>query len=126
MSGINATIAIHQGWRFEPPIIPNEHNKGYWHKFDTSGKRIYGQLSPENPPDFQGDARLYMALFEEMSSEFFSLNLMQHDYNNKTTIIGDYRQGHNENIPKFVAESEPIGTAICLAYMKLHGLECEG
>ena len=73
--------------------------------------------------DYQGDANLYMQLFEEMSSEFFSLNIMQHDYNNKTTIIGDYRQGHGENIPQFVVESQPIGTAICLAWLKMKGIE---
>jgi hypothetical protein len=130
---INTVIAIHQGWKFEPPIIRNEHNKGYWHKFDTSGKRIYGQLSPENPPDYEHNERLYMELFEEMANDGYCPALLFDD-NGRWAVSTDGTQTLNFESPCdvntsfFVAKEnwkDTIGTAICLAYIKLNGLECE-
>lgn len=112
MTDLNTAIAKYKGWEYFQNI-------NLW-ELVVDG---YTRLQSDNPPDFENDARLYMALFEEMSSGFFLLSLMQHDYDNKTIITGDYRQGHNENIPQFVVESQPIGTAICLAYCKLKGLK---
>ena len=114
MTDLNTAIAKYKH-------ICKNHYKGYDFPVFVFNDAIW-----KIPPDYEHDANLYMALFEEMSSEFFLLSLMQHDYDNKTIITGDYRQGHNENIPQFVVESQPIGTAICLAYCKLNGLECEG
>ena len=120
MTDINTAIAKYKGYK----IIPI----GFMESENISRELNEGPDGHYSSklPDYEHDARLYMALFEEMSSEFFSLTLMQHDYNNKTAIIGDYRQGHDENIPQFVVESQPIGAAICLAYCKLKGIEVVG
>jgi hypothetical protein len=117
MTDLNTAIALQRGWK---QIFFDAKNVSGLSRWINEFGQIYSE------PDFEHVAHLYMALFEEMSSEFFLLTLMQHDYDNKTIITGDYRQGHNENIPQFVVESQPIGTAICLAYVKLKGIEVVG
>jgi len=119
MTNLNTAIAVSKGWKCHTTNDEFGINETWFTPRNTPS--IYNRI-----PDYEHDANLYMSLFEEMSSEFFLLTLMQHDYDNKTIITGDYRQGHNENIPQFIVESQPIGTAICLAYAKWKGIEVVG
>lgn len=104
MNDINTAIAKYKGWTPENGLkLPVQHT-----------------ITIENglclPPDFEHDARLYMALFEEMKSHCKRVDLgwkVDHYF----CIAYDYAA---------VAHADTIGTAICLAYCKLNGLECEG
>ena len=121
MTDLNTAIVKYKGWKHNPDGFDLGLGNDVNFKYQSPDGKLQSKL-----PDFERDARLYMSLFKEMSSEFFLLTLMQHDYDNKTIITGDYRQGHNENIPQFIVESQPIGTAICLAYCRLKGIEVVG
>jgi hypothetical protein len=65
------------------------------------------------PKDFEHDARLYMALFEEMESP-----TLYKSWNKKWVCVVNVLGVDGKPV-----QCESIGTAICLAYCKLNGLE---
>lgn len=73
------------------------------------------------PPDYEHDARLYMALFEEMGkNNNYFLMLARSDVPGST-----WECCYGGNFED-VSYSDTIGTAICLAYCKLKGIEVVG
>jgi hypothetical protein len=100
MTDINSAIALQRGWQ-----IINHHGKK-WNLIGT-------QTIQENAPDFEHDARLYMALFEEMPNP----NL----YRNSDNLWVCVPDCPIQN--EMVSKSDTIGTAICLAYAKWKGIE---
>ena len=111
MDDINAIIAKHKGWNTKQILQGLSVEQTIW--ISPHGMHCLA----EELPDFEHDPRLYMALFEEMPAntklvkyeEYCSANLM-----------------YKCEIPNIETDVEfSIGTAICLAYMRLHGLECE-
>jgi hypothetical protein len=77
-------------------------------------------------PDYQGDPRLYMALFEEMVNENKDCHAEIFWNPGKSTFVCWIIEDLEESGPRdFIAESDTMGFAICKAYIKLHGLECE-
>jgi len=83
----------------------------------------YRHCHPADLIDFQGDARLYMELFEEMAKTELLLTLRHYRPTNLWLV-----EFYNETatIVTLRIESNDKGSSICLAYIKLHGLECEG
>jgi len=113
MRDINAKIAAFKGWKYEKPWIRNEYNAGCWRQY--LGKEQIGFLGGDDAPDFKGDARLYMALFEEMPHPILRR------FDGFWLCIPESRK--SMIIESVEIEADTIGTAICLAYMRLHGLE---
>ena len=68
-------------------------------------------------PDYEHDARLYMALFEEMPDECFIQKI-----NNRLYSVGKIE---GMGVKTFSRNSD-LGTAICQAYVKLKGIEVVG
>lgn len=113
MTDINAAIAIHRGWRYglNPFASINKTQKVWYLLVDDINQCKF----QDDCPDFQGDARLYMALFEEMADPHIckSHGRLWLCVPDNTADLGHY----------FSCEHAELGTAICLAYMRLHGLE---
>jgi hypothetical protein len=105
MTDLNAAIAKYKGWEYFQNI-------NLW-ELVVDG---YTRLQSDNPPDYEHDANLYMALFEEMKSHCKRVDLgwkVDHYF----CIAYDYAA---------VAHADTIGTAICLAFCKLKGIEVVG
>lgn len=94
-------------------------------------------LDPDNNwqvdvPDYLNDARLYMGLFEEMRNSGFEFRLESDTTGSGeaiyTVVILEQRNDTNGTGwgLRVISTQYSIGTAICLAYCKLNGLECEG
>jgi hypothetical protein len=107
MTDINAVIAKHKGFEFGQPVSGMNRDICYLTFPD-------GGWSETSCPDYLNDARLYMALFEEMPDECFIQKI-----NNRLYSVGKIE---GMGVQTFSRNSS-IGTAICLAYKKLHGLE---
>lgn len=70
-------------------------------------------------PDYLNDARLYMALFEEMATQGVEPSLR---FDDALGWMVDWQPQNETSLGERLI-SDTIGIAICLAYMKLHGLE---
>jgi hypothetical protein len=117
MSEMNETIAQFKGWIISATEYCGHEIIGQSWKHLVDGMWVYEQ------PNFDHDANLYMALFEEMAKSELLLTL-RHYRPTDLWIIEFY----NENATKVewrVDAEKSIGTAICKAYVKLHGLEFE-
>ncbi|MFA5166881.1 MAG: hypothetical protein WC449_06350 [Candidatus Paceibacterota bacterium] len=121
MTDLNTAIAFQRGWQ-----IINHHGKK-WNLIGT-------QTIQENAPDFEHDARLYMALFEEMGKETdehepYDVHLTFMDGSFTVAVVD---RGYNYEDDDYTynsvasADGDTIGTAICLAYCKLKGIEVVG
>jgi len=110
MTDINTTIAVHCGWILNPSSISSEYEPSVkWYNPKT-GEKLY-----THEPDYLNDARLYMALFEEM----WNPGLRKHGLQWYCCPNMNASSALNH----IAVYSDTIGTAICLAYCKLHGLE---
>jgi len=111
MTDINTAIAEFKGWKWR------EHKIAEW-----DGSHAFGwfesddDLLPGTVPDFEHDARLYMALFEEMDFPDLYKN-----WNDKRICDANCMISKDTFI-----EADTIGTAICLAYAKWKGIEVVG
>ena len=118
MTDINAVIArFHDGIYNRPEISPDSFYKEAKKDNEIVGYSFYGFSCP----DYSHDPRLYMALFEEMECAAILKNIDKYSvtvYDPKTITVNI--------LFRSPVESDAIGTAICLAYMQLNGLECEG
>jgi len=106
MTDINATIAKCKGWR--RPTQDECAPEDGWINDIT-------HYTANTLPDYLNDARLYMALFEEMP------NAILRRWHDKWLCIPEAQV--SKMVECFETESDIIGTAICLAYKKLYGLE---
>ena len=116
MTDLNTAIALHKlNLRVYEDIYVNYRN-------ETIIKKRYLFTNEFNSgteitlPDYEHDANLYMALFEEMKSHCKRVDLgwkVDHYF----CIAYDYAA---------VAHADTIGTAICLAFCKLKGIEVVG
>ena len=115
ISPVNIAIGIHKGWHHpkqeDNQDLTEEQLERVWCTPD--GEWCW---NPHIEMDFEHDARLYMALFEEMCNE------------------NDLRLGYQRgNFRWFVKDlrddyvfSDDLGNAICQAYVKLKGIEVVG
>lgn len=87
----------------------------------------YGCLDGHGLPDWEHDPRLYMALFEEMAKSKSTIhdNSLYVDLYARDENVFQVYVSHGCMCHEEVTESDTIGTAICLAYCKLYGLECD-
>ncbi len=110
MTDLNTAIALSKGYKFGQPV--SGMNRDIWYEtFPDSG------WFETKCPDYEHDARLYMALFEEMPDECFIQKI-----NNRL-----YGVGKIEGIGvKTFSRNSNLGTAICQAYVKLKGIEVVG
>jgi hypothetical protein len=99
MTDLNTAIAVSKGWTRD--------GQNGWVLF-----KCVGIIDAKfNPPDYEHDANLYMALFEEMPNA----SLKHH---NDLYYCGVYVDGNLE----CWSSADTIGTAICQAYCKLKGI----
>lgn len=114
MTDLNAVIAKARGWILNPyeKLGSMYEPSVKWYNPKT-GEKLY-----THDPDFQGDARLYMALADEMKCT------MCYNRTMKKWLI--YREGADIDCDSSIGDASDIGPAICQAYIKLNGLECEG
>lgn len=108
MTDINEVIAKHKEWVLKKELQGLSIERDIW----IAPKAMF---SFPNPPDYLNDARLYMGLFEEMP------NPILRRWNDKWLCIPESRK--SMIIESVEIESDTIGTAICLSYICLHGLE---
>lgn len=123
MTDLNTAIADFKGWKFEPPLIRNQYNTGCWRQFDDNRKQI-GFQNGDDAPDFEHDARLYMALADDMPVEMSLVN-----FEDETTGQKFWQCSVVDLVHQSVTiceKSDTIGTVICLAYCKLKGIEVAG
>jgi len=117
---INTAIAISKGWVFYPDEIKQDE---FWRNPKT------GESVPHKCflPDYEHDANLYMALFEEMVNENKDCHVeifWNPGRNNFVCwIIEDLEEGGPRD---FDAESTDKGTAVCLCFCKWKGIEVVG
>jgi hypothetical protein len=137
MTNISATIARFKGWKcyeqprggyrlqyiYEPGRFPwdnyrdKELIKSECVEIDMTQIDLNKLDGMNKIPDYRGDARLYMALFEEMAKA----GTCELTYN---FYMAEYKATFNDlNGKRGGAISKNVGTSICLAYMRLHGLE---
>lgn len=109
MTNLNEVVAMHKGWKREKELQGLSVERDIW----ISPKAMF---SFPTPPDYQGDARLYMALFEEMANTYSRIFLQKRITDGWVVIGLTHTNMYN-------TQGDTIGTAICLAYMRLHGLE---
>ena len=75
-------------------------------------------------PDYEHDARLYMALAKEMMRDYVLYLIEDDDFLNHCELW-DYPMD-GEPYQAYQATGDEIGTAICLAYCRLKGIEVVG
>ena len=77
------------------------------------------------PPDYEHDARLYMALAVEMM-EKYEIRLGADGNEQKYCELYEYDLEYD--LPVFISsdQADDLGTAICMAYCKLKGIEVVG
>jgi hypothetical protein len=106
MTDLNTAIAKYKGWTPENGL-------------KLSVEHI---IRVENglflPPDFERDARLYMALFEEMPRPALR------KWGNRWYCMPDMDRSSKVQWVEYDADT--IGTAICIAYAKWKGIEVVG
>jgi len=123
MTDINEVIAKSKGWR-----RPTENECA---PFDGWINENTHYTSKELP-DYLNDARLYMGLFEEIKKTGFEFRLESDKTGSGegiyTAVILEQRNDTNGTGwgLRVISTQSSIGTAICLAYCRLNGLECEG
>jgi hypothetical protein len=104
MTDLNTAIAKYKGWtRFNP---------------STEFCMEYAL------PDYEHYARLYMALAKEMMRDYVLYLIEDDDFLNHCELW-DYPMD-GEPYQAYQSTGDEIGTAICLAYCKLKGIEVVG
>jgi len=112
VTDLNTAISVSKGWTYTKKCEFYS-----WVLYNEKNVRID---SGNDKPDYEHDANLYMALFEEMCKEGYA-NL---DFNNN---LNEYKvHFYTISEKRGGAISRTIGTAICLAYCKLKGIEVVG
>jgi len=103
---LNELIAKQRGW-----VTKHTKRAGTWWEFwkNSTLRRV-----EEFPPDYCNSWQWAGELLEEMRQKFFRLAVYQWDYSTSTLIVGDYRQGHDENIHNFEHESK-VGATRAIA-----------
>ena len=64
-------------------------------------------------PSFSTDISAAMPVLEKVRKNFFSTTITMWDHTDKVVIVGDKRQGHNENISVLTVQAETLPLAIC-------------
>jgi len=112
MTDINTAIALSKGYQFANPV----------EDIHPDGRKIWfvvesGFWREIICPNYEHDANLYMGLFIE-----FPVGTTL------TKTLDGYlvRNPGSESVDPFAQLADAIGTAICLAYCKLKGIEVVG
>ena len=59
------------------------------------------------------DIKAALPVLEKAKKSFFSTTITMWDHTDKVAIVGDKRQGHNENISVLTVQAETLPLAIC-------------
>jgi len=111
MTDLNTAIALSKGYKFGQPV--SGMNRDIWYEtFPDSG------WFETKCPDYEHDARLYMALFEEMPRPALR------KWGNRWYCMPDMDRSSKVQWVEYDADT--IGTAICIAYAKWKGIEVVG
>lgn len=125
MTDINTVIAAFKGWK----QIDTKDEDGTKGKLWVNDSKDIPWWEHGKLPDFEHDARLYMALFEEMAKTKSDIHEDRLIYVDLLGIKGNLFHcylSHGCMCHESVFESDTIGTAICLAFCKLKGIEVVG
>ena len=109
MTDLNTAIVDFKGWKSfgNYCVAP-------WVQYDSDENIINHSV---DKPDYEHDANLYMALFEEMAKD----GDVDLDF---TNFLNEYKVHFFTNSGnRGGAIGKSIGTAICLAYCKLKGIK---
>jgi hypothetical protein len=118
MTDLNTAIALSKGYKFGQPV--SGMNRDIWYEtFPDSG------WFETKCPDHEHDARLYMALAVEMM-EKYEIRLGADGNEQKYCELYEYDLEYD--LPVFISsdQADDLGTAICMAYCKLKGIEVVG
>ena len=69
--------------------------------------------SEPDVPEFSTDISAALPVLEKARKSFFSTTITMWDHTDKVAIVGDKRQGHNENISVLTVQAETLPLAIC-------------
>jgi hypothetical protein len=130
MTDLNTAIAAFKGWEYSARGF--DLGAGSDMNFPYRNK-LTGKFSA-GCPDFQRDANLYMELFEEMGQETdehepYDVHLTFMDGSFTVAIVArgyDYEADDYTYNSIASVDGDTIGTAICLAYCRLKGIEVVG
>lgn len=64
-------------------------------------------------PEYSIDISAALPVLEKVRKNFFSTTITMWDHTDKVVIVGDKRQGHNENISVLTVQAETLPLAIC-------------
>ena len=64
-------------------------------------------------PYFSDDISAALPVLEKAKKNFFSTTITMWDHTDKVVIVGDKRQGHNENISVLTVQAATLPLAIC-------------
>jgi len=146
MTDINTVIAKYKGWKcFEQPrsgyMLQYIYEPGHFPWDTTRDKEELkarcteidltqidcGKFNGQKMPDYLNDARLYMALavesrfsiiYDPDKKKYLAVKLRDFQYIDTVSIESEF----SSEVDDYLWHSD-IGTAICMAYKKLHGLE---
>lgn len=129
MTDLNTAIALQQGFE----VFYNS-QFDITSLIDKNKKKIIENLAGKHKLshfvkfiDYEHDARMYMALFEEMVNENKDCHVQLFWNPGRKNFVCRIIEDLEEDGPRdFDAESNDKGTAICLCYCKLKGIEVVG
>ena len=78
----------------------------------TPPQMFRGDYFQDIPP-YSANISAAMHVLEKARKSFFSTTITMWDHTDKVVIVGDKRQGHNENISVLTVQAETLPLAIC-------------
>ena len=103
---LDAKVAEFMGWEIETHGCGPE--PPYYYQKKTNRHGVHLTL-----PLFSTDISAAMHVLEKARKSFFSTTITMWDHTDKVVIVGDKRQGHNENISVLTVQAETFPLAIC-------------
>ena len=99
---LDAKVANLMGWTSDSKSNDPD---GLWY-YDEQ----YGMIGV---PLYSTDISAALPVLEKAKKNFFSTTITMWDHTDKVVIVGDKRQGHNENISVLTVQAETLPLAIC-------------
>ena len=116
---LDAKVAEFMGWKIIKTGTFVDFGTGEIHKnkVHLMTDTMYGPDGLPHPtkhiPLYSTNISAAMPVLEKVRKNFFSTTITMWDHTDKVAIVGDKRQGHNENISVLTVQAETLPLAIC-------------
>ena len=116
---MDAKVAEFMGWKILKTGTFVDWGTGEIHKNKVRllTDTMYGPDGQPHPtkhiPLYSTNISATLPVLEKAKKSFFSTTITMWDHTDKVVIVGDKRQGHNENISVLTVQAETLPLAIC-------------